>query len=104
MIVPFSQIKFTNDVASIPYSENREAELTIVDESFKGSNTIGDVNVIICIVYQYDNNKNIIDRLHATNIIGMGDSVLGIRTENPQLLGMVLNKDNMAECFLELVE
>ena len=104
MTIPFNRIEFVNDVARIPYSENREAELTIVDETFSGNNTIGNINTIICVVNQYDNFDTLLDRVHCTNIIGLGDGIIGIHTEDATLLGTPLNKDNMASCTLELVE
>jgi hypothetical protein len=39
-----------------------------------------------------------------TTVIGLGDGVVGIRSDDPALRSKLLNKDNMGECVILLFE
>lgn len=91
---------FSNNVCVVPYGDNMEATFTIVDEEFQGSNTIARVNQIVISVKDLDTGEIRI----GTAVIGLGDGVVGVRTDDASLRGKLLNKDNMTLCVTELYE
>jgi hypothetical protein len=83
---------------------NREALFTVVDEEFAGHNRLGRINVITVAVRDIDGMGNARDAYICTPVIGLGDGVIGVRSDNPLLRGKRLNKDNMEECLIEVAD
>jgi len=94
---------FVNRKFTISYG-NREALFTIVDEDFFGKNSLGRLNVITIFVRKTDGSGKTFDAQYCTTIIGLGDGVVGIHSEDVSLRGKQLNKDNMERCVVELYE
>jgi hypothetical protein len=83
---------------------NREALFTIIDEEFYGNNTLGRINRITVLVREFDNTGKAGGAVLCTMVIGLGDGIVGVWSENPKLRGKLLNKDNIEECVVELYE
>jgi hypothetical protein len=95
---------FTNNRYSVSYGAGRQALFTIVDEQFEGNNGIGRINRINVLVRQLDTSGNASGGVFCTTVIGMGDGIVGVKTELPELRGKLLNRDNMSDCVVELYE
>jgi hypothetical protein len=91
---------FWNDKFTIEYGTNKEATFTIVDEEFAGLNTLARVNQIVITVKDLTTREAQL----CTAVIGMGDGVVGVKTDEDSLRGKLLNKDNMGFCVVELYE
>jgi len=78
----------------------REALFTIVDEEFLGNNKLGRINRMTILV----RNSGSGEARFCSTVIGYGDGYVGIQSENPALKGQLLNKDNMGQCVIDLVE
>jgi len=95
--------KFTNNKLTVQYGD-REALFTIIDEEFEGINRLGRVNRIVILVRKFANTGQVSDAKMCTPIIGMGDGIIGITSDNASVRGQVLCKDNMEECVIHLYE
>jgi len=95
---------FKNNRFNVSYGDSKEAIFIIVDEDFKGKNTLGKINKLVILVRQLSPTGQVLDAKTCATIIGMGDGIAGIRTDNPVLRGQVITKDNMEECEIELYE
>jgi hypothetical protein len=91
---------FTNNTCVVPYGDNMEATFTIVDEEFSGANTIARINQIVISIKDLGTGEIRI----GTAVIGLGDGVVGVMTDEASLRGKLLNKDNMTLCVVELYE
>jgi hypothetical protein len=94
---------FENNEYHVRYG-SREALFILIDEEFQGSNTLGRINRINIIIAQYDDNGKAVDGFIGTSVIGFGDGIVGIRSDEAALRGKILNKDNMEQCVVELYE
>jgi hypothetical protein len=77
-----------------------EATFTIVDEEFAGANTLARVNCVLIRV----KNDAAQETLVGSAVIGLGDGIVGVKTDEAGLRGKLLTKDNMAQCVVELYE
>jgi hypothetical protein len=100
MELQLDQSLFENNAFSVRYGGNMEASFAIVDEEFAGLNTLGRVNQIVIVVKDLATQE----RRLCSAVIGIGDGIVGVRTDEPSLRGKLLNKDNMASCVVELYE
>jgi hypothetical protein len=104
MEVRLTQDMFVNNKYHVAYG-NREAMFTIVDEIFAGNNNIGRINKITTLVRKFSVNRNEEDAwLSPSIIIGLGNGIIGAMSDNPELRGKVMNKDNMEQCVVILYE
>jgi hypothetical protein len=94
---------FVNNRYTITYG-NREALFTIIDEEFFGNNRLGRINRVTVLVRRFDTAGAETDAALCTTVIGIGDGVVGVRSDNPALRGKLLTKDNMDRCVVELYE
>jgi hypothetical protein len=97
------QSQFVNNKYTFAYG-NREALFTIVDEEFAGNNTLGRINRITVLVRILDKTGKESGARICTTVIGLGDGVVGIKSEDGNLRGKLLNKDNMDRCVIILYE
>jgi hypothetical protein len=95
---------FTNNKLLIEYGNRRQALFTIVDEEYEGLNNLGRINRIVILVTQQGPNEEAQGAQICTSIIGISDTVVGIRSEDISLRGKVLNHENMDKCVVELYE
>lgn len=94
---------FTNNKYALSYG-SREALFTIIDEEFKGDNRLGRINRITILVREFSGEGKETGASFCTTVIGLGDGVVGITSNNAELRGKLLNKDNMGECTVILYE
>jgi hypothetical protein len=94
---------FTNNKYSIAYG-NREALFTIVDEEFSGNNHLGRINRITVLVREFNTQVKETGAALCTTVIGIGDGIVGVRSDIPELRGKLLTHENMADCIVELYE
>jgi hypothetical protein len=103
MEVVLTEDMFENNRCVLTYG-NREALVTIIDEEFYGNNHLGRINRITVLVRQFDHTGAETDAsLHGT-VIGIGDGVVGVWSEDTTLYGKLLTRDNMTFCVMELSE
>jgi hypothetical protein len=94
---------FVNDKYTVVYG-NREALFTIIDEEFAGNNSLGRINRITILVRKQDQTEKELWTQLCTTIIGLGDGIAGVRSDQKDLWGKPLNKDNMEQCVIILYE
>jgi hypothetical protein len=95
---------FVNNKYTLSFGANKSALFTIIDEEFQGSNQLGRINRLSCLVTTYDHGQNPIKSTLSLLVIGVGDGVVGVTTGEPELLGKVLTHENMEQCVVELNE
>jgi hypothetical protein len=88
---------FVNNVYTYRYG-TWSAVFTIVDEEFAGDNRLGRVNRVTILVTEEGSGTGSL----CTSVIGLGDGVVGIRSDNFSLLGKLMTHENMAECVVML--
>jgi len=94
---------FVNNKYATSYG-NREALFTIIDEEFAGNNTLGRINRITVLVRILDKTGKELGARLCTTVIGLGDGFVGVYSDNPELKGKVMTKDNMEQCVMVLYE
>lgn len=82
----------------------RKATFTIVDESLLSAGVIANIKRIICTVRQYDVDGAVLWDKFGSLVIGLGNDLVSVTTEDPTILGLKMTKDNMADCMVELYE
>jgi len=97
------QAEFINSKFVFAYG-NREALFTIIDEEFAGHNQLGRINRITILVRKRTQTGQEVSTQFCATVIGFGDGVAGIKSDDPALRGKLLNKDNMHQCIVELYE
>jgi hypothetical protein len=91
---------FKHSVCVVPYGDGMEATFTIVDEEFAGANTLARVNCVTILIKDALSQETRI----GSAVIGLGDGVVGVKTDEAILRGKILSKDNMSQCVVELYE
>jgi hypothetical protein len=94
---------FVNNRYSIHYG-NREALFTIVDEEFFGLNNLARINRITVLVREFADSGAEKDAVLCTAVIGLGDGIVGVKSDVPELRGKLLTHENMSECVVILYE
>jgi hypothetical protein len=91
---------FKSGVCAVSYGDGMEATFTIVDEEFAGENTLARVNCVLITITNALSQETLV----GSAIIGLGDGVVGVKTDEASLRGKLLTKDNMSLCVVELYE
>jgi hypothetical protein len=94
---------FVNNRYTVVYG-NREALFTIIDEEFSGNNHLGRINRVTVLVREFNTFGKEAGAILCTTVIGLGDGVVGVRSEDPSLKGKLLTHENMEQCVIELYE
>ena len=100
MIVELKGTDFVNDSYRLDYDDNISVEFLIIDENFHGSAELGVVNKLIIIL----RNSLTGEVTREPAVIGFGNTRIGVQSDNPELRGKVLDKDNMSECRILIYE
>jgi hypothetical protein len=95
---------FVNNKYYTAFGTNKSALFTIIDEAFQGNNRLGRINRMSCLVTTYDNARNPVESTLSLLVIGIGDGVVGVTTDVPELLGKALTHETMERCVVELSE
>jgi hypothetical protein len=83
---------------------NRRATFTIIDETFAGNNRLGRVNRVNCAIRQYDEYGKETGAALGMPVVGLGNTLVGVRGDDRSLNGEVLSRDNMDRCVVILHE
>jgi hypothetical protein len=94
---------FVNNRYAVVYG-NREALFTIIDEEFAGNNRFGRINRMTVLVRKFDTDGTEAGAALCTTVIGLGDGIVGVRSEDPSLRGKLLTHENMEQCVITLYE
>lgn len=86
------------------FGANKKATFIVIKESFYGNNNLGVVDRINIFIESFDAEGFKIGGSFSTSVIGVGDGVAGILTEDTTLLGKTLTWDNMEQCVIRLYE
>jgi hypothetical protein len=103
MEVVLTEDMFENNKCVIDYG-NREALITIIDEEFAGNNHLGRINRITILVREFNTLGKETGAVFCTTVIGFGDGMVGVRSDDAALRGKLLTRGNMGRCILELYE
>lgn len=103
MDIRLQKDKFVDGRFEQPFG-NKKATFIVVNESFYGNNNLGVVDRINIFVESFDSEGEKISGSFSTSIIGIGDGISGVFTEDETLLGKTLNWDNMEQCVIRLYE
>lgn len=95
---------FVNNKLYVSYGIRQQAMFTIVDETFKGTNNLGRVNVVTCMTRKLDTAGNTVNSSMSSMVIGLGDGHVGAVSSVPELRGKQLTQDNMEQCTVTLYE
>ena len=90
---------FVNDVCLCQVREYQYIRLYSIDEDFKTNNGTVGVHRIICELIDIEGEVPIGYSL--PNIIGVSNSVFGIKSDRPSVQGELLSLSNIEDCVLE---
>jgi hypothetical protein len=94
---------FVNNRYTVSYG-SREALFTIVDEEFSGNNRLGRINRITVLVREFDTSGKGTGAVLCSAVIGIGDGIVGVQSEDSTLRGKLLTHENMEQCVVTLYE
>jgi len=83
---------------------NKKATFIVVQESFYGNNKLGVVDRINIFIEFFDDTGVKTGGGFSTSVIGIGDSLAGVLTEDTTLLGKTFSWDNVEQCTVRLYE
>jgi len=95
---------FVNNKLYVSYGTRQQAMFTIIDETFNGTYGLGRVNRLTCLVRKMDAGGQVISSVLAPMVIGLGDGVIGIKSNDATLRGKLLTHENMEACTVTLYE
>lgn len=98
MIVNPSISNFDVDTFSLEYTSGKIIDIIFIDESFLDNGSPCDIKD--CIVQI----RNTADdtRLKCPSIIGLGNDLMIIHSDDPSLLGQKLSAENIDDCYIEI--
>jgi hypothetical protein len=103
MEIILSKDMFVNDKYSVQYG-SREALFTIIDEEFAGLNNLARINRITVLVREFNSSGVEKGAVLCTTVIGLGDGIVGVKSDIPELRGRLLTQENMSKCVVILYE
>lgn len=104
MDIQLQKSKFVDNRYSQVFGTNKKATFIAVKESFPGKNSLGVIDRVNIFIESYNDQGVKIDGNFSTSVIGIGDGLAGIMTDDTTLLGKILNWDNMEKCVVRLYE
>lgn len=104
MDIQLQKTNFVDGRFTQVFGVNKRATFIVVQESFHGNNKLGVIDRVNIFVETFDTEGQKISGNFSTSIIGVGDNLSGVLTEDDTLLGKVLNWDNMEKCVIRLYE
>jgi hypothetical protein len=105
MDVNLNKGNFVNDMYVLPFSGDKIATFVIVDEEFddlQGERQV--FNRINIQVKRYAEDGTAISGDYGSSVIGIGNFVSGIFSDDLSLRGKLMTKDNMEVCTVRLYE
>lgn len=107
MDMQIKQTDFIDGRYTTEISDNRTVTFVVVDEVFLASSSTGakvDEQRVNVHVDKYDDSGNKIDGSYGTSIIGIGNQVIGILSDETSLLGKLLTYDNIESCTIRIYD
>jgi len=105
MVITLTSDLFTNGEYSTIFSNgHKQAHFRIVHDDFSSGGRTITLNKVLIIIVTYGANGEEISRVIGSSIIGVGDTVVGVKSDYTELLGKELNEDNMSKCTVILYE
>jgi len=104
MDIRLTKSQFVDGRYSLSFGANKQATFVVVNESFYGNNKLGVVDRINIFIETFDINSVKTGGNFSTSVIGIGDALAGILTENTELLGKLLTWDTIEQCVIRLYE
>lgn len=104
MDIQLSKNSFVDGRYSTNFGVNKKATFIVVQESFYGNNGLGIIDRVNIFVETFDTEGNKIDGSFSTSVIGIGDNIAGIMTDDTTLVGKLMTWDNMELCKVRLYE
>ena len=104
MDIQLKKSQFVDGRFSQTYGTNKKATFIVVQESFCGNNNLGVIDRVNIFIETFNLNGEKIAGNFSTSIIGVGDALAGIKTEDTALLGKTMTYDNMEQCVISLYE
>jgi hypothetical protein len=102
MDIQLSKSNFVDGRFSQNFADNKRVTFIVVQESFHGNNRLGVVDRVNIFIELFDPEGKKIEGNFSSSVIGIGDALAGILTEEPTLLGKMLTWDNMEQCVIRL--
>ena len=90
---------FINDICYCQVKEYQYIRLYSIDEDFQTTSGAVGVHRIMCELIDIEGDVPVGYSL--PNVIGISNSVFGIKTDTPSLEGQLLSLDNIDKCILE---
>lgn len=100
VVITADKDAFINDICMTQVTSSRYVRLYNLEEDFSTQNGLVSVNRIICELIEVLDDGTMVG-YSLPNVIGVSNSVFGIRTETPSLEGQLLTLDNIDKCILE---
>lgn len=97
MTYNLNSLVFENDFGFIDLADGKVIVLNSVNEDILAENGEAVISAINIVVVDKDGTQ-----VTGTNVIGMSDEYYAIKTEYDEYLGLVLNKENISYCTLEV--
>lgn len=104
MDIQLKQSNFVDGRFSLDFGTNKKATFIVVQESFYGNNNLGTVDRVNVFIETFDPAGEKVDGSFSTSVIGIGDALAGVVTEDTTLLGKLMTWDNMEQCRVRLYE
>lgn len=104
MDIQIKKADFLDDRFTVDFGANKRVTFIVVNESFHGNNQLGVINRINIFIETVNAEGIKTSGNFSTSIIGVGDGLAGVLTENEDLLGKVLSWDNFEQCTIRLYE
>ena len=104
MDVAIRKSQFVDGRYSLTYGLNKRATFIVVNESFYGNNNLGILDRINIFIETLDAEGNKLSGNFSSSIIGIGDGLAGVLTEDETLLGKTLSWSNLESCVIRLYE
>lgn len=104
MDIQLRQSNFVDNRFTQTFGINKQATFIVVKESFYGNNNLGVVDRVNIFIEAFDSEGNKTDGSFSSSVIGIGDNLTGILTDDDTLLGKTLTWDNMEQCVVRLYE
>jgi hypothetical protein len=104
MTIQLQKEMFKNGKYTVQFGMNKEAVFTIVDECFPGLGESVSVNRVNCLVREFDQSGTETKASLCSTVIGIGDGVVGVITEDAALRGKLMTQDTMSQCSVLLYE
>lgn len=97
MTYNLNSLVFENDFGFIDLADGKVIVLNSVNEDILAENGEAVISAINIVVVDKDGAQ-----VTGINVIGMSDEYYTIKTEYDEYLGLVLNKENISYCTLEV--